>query len=129
MDVDEDEQFNQAFGEHTGIDDDVRRDINRIKYNDDILKELVLYSEDTENFTNHAWRLLGRYIANNTHLEKINASICRLADEEMASLFSELTKSTSLQQLDLQSNRFGIDGVFGVCCHSWRAHLHFIHSS
>lgn len=93
----EERQYQQAFGVHTGISE--------------ACKEIVKNSEDTENFTNQAFRLLGQYIANNTILENINLCVCRLTDEKMASLFSELTHSTSLINLNLSVNSFGIEGV------------------
>jgi len=107
----EDEEFNQAFGEHTGIDEEVREYINDIKENNDEIEEFKLSSDDTENFTNLAWTLLGRYIANNIHLVKIDLESCSLTDEKMALLFKELDNGVSLERLDANDNDFGIEGV------------------
>ena len=108
--MEEERHYQQAFGVHTGISEEVRDDINRIKNNSDDIEDLRLSSEDTENFTNLAWQLLGRYIANNTHLEGILVGDCGLTDEKIASLFSELVKS-SVERLDIDGNEFGIEGV------------------
>jgi len=107
----EDEQFNQAFGEHTGISKSCSGDINDIKNNDPDETELILNSSDVERFTDLSWRLLGRYIANNIHLEALVLSCCRLTDENMALLFRELPSSSSISALDMRMNDFGIEGV------------------
>ena len=100
--MDEDEQFNQAFGEHT----DISSYIEKIKNNDVDTEKLGI----TESITDLAWRLLGRYIANNTHIKSIDLTGCGLTDEKMALLFSELSSSTSVKEFDVHNNRFGIDG-------------------
>ena len=109
--MEEDEQFNQAFGKHTGITEYCREEIKRIKNNDPDVDEIVIRSSDADDFTNLAWRLLGRYVANNTHLTKLVLEYCHLTDEKMALLFKELTGSRSLERLDLDSNTFGVEGV------------------
>ena len=110
----EDEQFNQAFGEHTGIDEEVRVYINSIKDNVSDVYELMLRSDEIDGFTDLAWTLFGRYVANNTHLTKLDLEECSLSDEQIISLFSELTSSKSLDRLDLDGNDFGIDGVRSI---------------
>jgi len=107
----EDEQFYQAFGEHTGIDEEVRGYVNKIRNNNHDVNKLVLRSDHTNEFTDLARRLLGRYIANNTHLEKLDLDESGLTDEQIIPLFSELTSSKSLDRLDLDDNAFGIQGV------------------
>ena len=109
--MEEERQYQQAFGVHTGISEACKEIVSLVKDNDDYTYMLECSSEDTENFTNQAWRLLGQYIANNTYLENINLSMCRLTDEEMTSLFYKLTHSTSLINLNLSVNSFGIEGV------------------
>jgi len=109
--MDMEDEHQQAFGEHTGIDEEVRDNILSIKDNSDQLGELHLSSEEIENFTNLAWRLLGRYIANNTHLKTIGLGDCGISDEKMACLFRELAESTSLKNLCLDENEFGIEGL------------------
>ena len=101
------DQFNQAFGEHTGVSGSCRADINRIKNNDPDFTKLVLETFDAAEFTDLAWQLLGRYIANNNHLEKIDLEVCNLTNEKMVLLFKELVKS-SICKLDIRDNPFGI---------------------
>jgi len=114
--MDEEEQFTQAFGEHTGISEDCRDTINLIR-NDDIDLNILhdnkfeLDRGDADNFTDQAWALLGRYIANNTHLYMLDLDTVSLTDDEMGKLFRELTSSRSLDRLDLDRNEFGISGV------------------
>lgn len=57
----DDEQFLQAFGEHTGISQEVRDEINNIKNNDSDTTGLNMRSCDVVCFTDQARRLLGRY--------------------------------------------------------------------
>jgi len=71
----------------------------------------VLRLFDANLFTNLSWKLIGRYIANNSHLKRLSLDECGLTDEKMALLFSELVSSSSLQRLDLDFNRFGTEGV------------------
>ena len=109
----EDEQFNQAFGEHTGISEDSRERIDNVRQLRQVsLNRFALYSSETERFTDQAWRLLGRYIANNSHLEDMSLSNCNLiTDQKMALLFSGLVESISLTKLWLAGDEFGIDGL------------------
>ena len=102
----DDEQFHQAFGEHTGIARRGRNDIYDIRRSRYHTYHFSLNPNDADCFTNLAWRLLGRYIANNTHLTNIDLSRCGIADEELASLFRELTRSNSLARLNLYGNSF-----------------------
>ena len=109
--MDEEEQHRQAFGEHTDLSGRCITMINEIKFNINVdrfaLNELIA----TGDFSNLAWKLLGRYIANNTHLKIIGLNNCRISDERMALLFSELVGSKSLDSVDLNNNEFGIEGV------------------
>ena len=59
----EEEQFNQAFGEHTGISQRRRERINDIRQLAQI-KEFSLcpIDNDVERFSDMAWLLLGRYL-------------------------------------------------------------------
>jgi len=109
--MEEEEQYNQAFGEHTDIPEDCREYINDIKNNNPDVNDIVIRSSDADEFTNLAWKLLGRYIANNTHLKKLVLEYCHLTDETMAILFRALKSSVSLKWLDLDNNDFGINGV------------------
>jgi len=56
----EERQYHQAFGVHTyGISEACKEIVSLVKDNDDYTYMLECSSEDTENFTNQAWRLLG----------------------------------------------------------------------
>ena len=111
--MDEEEQFNQAFGEHTGISTRCRDEINFLKNNERINDDdiLIVDREDADIFTDLAWELLGLYIANNTHLEYLDFDGDDLTDEKMALLFRRLVRSESLTDLDLNCNSFGVEGV------------------
>jgi hypothetical protein len=74
--MDEDEQFNQAFGEHTGIVEGCREWIWNIKNNNDDSTVIHLRSVDADLFTDLAWRLFGRYIANKSNLRKLGLDMC-----------------------------------------------------
>jgi len=108
----DDEQHQAAFGEHTGLSDQCRFMINDIKSNsinvDKLLLNRLIGSVELSDL---AWKLLGRYIANNTHLKTISLRLCNISNEQMALLFSELVESRSLHHVDLGMNEFGIDGL------------------
>jgi len=109
-----DKEFNQAFGRHTGLSKGMRKVLDIIK-NNGIISELgenkfVLYPAEAILFTNQAWQLLGKYIANHTHLDDVDLDGCSLTDQKMFALFSGLVKS-SLSELDIRDNVFGIEGV------------------
>ena len=61
MSTSEDEQFDQAFGEHTGISQRLRERINDIRQLAQI-EEFPLYPNNAELFSDMAWILLGRYL-------------------------------------------------------------------
>ena len=106
----DDEQFNQAFGEHTGISNRRRIQIDDVRQLAQV-GDFYLQRSDADRFTDLAWKLLGRYIANNSHLKRLFLDECALTDQKLASLFSGLTRSVSLETMDLYHNEFGIDGV------------------
>jgi len=109
------EQFNQAFGEHTGISQRLRECINDIRQLAQIEKFTLYLSnaevfQTWECFSDMAWILLGRYIGNNNHLKEMDLYNCNITNENMTLLFNGLAKS-SLSKLDLKSNPFGVNGV------------------
>ena len=110
MSTSEVQQFHQAFGEHTGISNSRRIYINDVRQLQRI-KNFSLQRYDAQRFTDLAWRLLGRYIAKNNHLNKIELDCCNITDQKMASLFVELTGSTSLTSFRLDGNSFGLEGL------------------
>jgi len=108
------EQHQAAFGEHTGLSTGCRFIINGIKRNYIgvdrlILKELI--ETPSLELSDLAWKLLGRYIANNTCLKTFSLRSCGISDEKMALLFSELTSSSSISEFDVTINEFGIEGL------------------
>ena len=108
----DDEHFNQAFGEHTGISKDIRKRIDNVRQLRHVsLNRFTLYFSQSERFTHLSWTLLGRYIANNNHLEGLVLGDCGVTDERMALLFSGLVGSTSITKLWLAGNEFGVDGL------------------
>jgi len=80
-------------------------------FNQQVTNQFLLQPYDAVKFTGRAWKLLGQYIANNTHLVEIDLDCCSITDETMSSLFGELERSSSLQRLLLSDNEFSIDGV------------------
>ena len=116
--MDDDEQFEQAFGDNSGLQLYCKVVIEYIKNNNgsviefDAERSTTLFSPpSTDQFTDLAWRLLGRYISNNTHLKRITLNSQNLTDKKMGLLFSELERSVSLNKLDMSSNVFGIEGM------------------
>lgn len=113
MEVENELQHRLAFGRYTDvISDECLEEIRMIKNNQPTDSNVFLLNvEDADEFTDQAWKLLGRYIANNTHLVKIDLDGCHLTDEKMTLFFSELVRSSSLKSLLLGDNEFGIAGV------------------
>ena len=113
VEVENELQHRLAFDRYTDvISDECLEEIRLIKNNHPTdLNEFLLNVEDSDEFTDQAWKLLGRYIANNTHLVKIDLDGCHLTDEKMTLFFSELVRSSSLKSLLLGDNEFGIVGV------------------
>jgi len=109
----EEQQFHQAFGEHTGVTTDYRNAIHSIKDNNN--NGISWFHVDRVNanlFTNQAWTLIGRYVANNTKLTVFTlADSCNLTDVKMTSLFTELVKSSLHHVYIGMNNPFGIEGV------------------
>ena len=76
----EEAQHQAAFGEHAGISDHCRFMINDIK-NNSIHHDKLELLENYGEFSGLAWKLLGRYIANNTYLKNISLRCCGISDE------------------------------------------------
>mmetsp|Transcript_17040 Transcript_17040/g.30583 ORF Transcript_17040/g.30583 Transcript_17040/m.30583 type:complete len:240 (+) Transcript_17040:16-735(+) len=104
-----DEEHNEAFGEHVNI---LHRDeINWIRNNDPRRTTFVLEHDDAEKFSDLALELLGLYIAENEHLEHLRLEDLQLMDDDIYHLFLDLTWSISLKELKLGGNPFGLNGV------------------
>ena len=94
-----------------------RDHIGRIRNNDPTLTQFRLWPLDAARLSDEGWKLLGRYITNNTHLAKLHLSGRGLgahADSVMSILFNNLTASSSLKELDLAGNVFGLSGVHSM---------------
>ena len=84
---------------------------HRIKENDPRVKSIEPYGEDIQNMTDEECEELGRDIANNTHLKKIDLSFERINDHTMACLFRGLTRSSSIKELNMYRNELSSAGV------------------
>ena len=112
--MDEEEQFNQAFS-NSILDDDSKHLINCIQNNNHDVHTFELGDpEFADQFTDQMWVLLGQYIANNTHLTRIDLDNYGLTNRKMALLFRELKRSTSLNRLDMDYNDFDINALQGM---------------
>ena len=104
-------QHHQAFGGHTGLSEHCRFMINQIKSNSNSVDRLMLNELiETGEFSDLAWKLLGRYIAKNTNLKILGLHSCGISNKKMALLCGELWRS-ELHTLDLKCNSFGIEGM------------------
>ena len=73
---------------------------------------LTIKQLDSQHISNAGWEVLGSYIANNNHLEHINASHLSLTDDQLTSFFKYLNGgSNSLQDYICCNNQIGIDGI------------------
>eukprot|EP00579_Thalassiosira_antarctica_P027438 CAMPEP_0202005590 /NCGR_PEP_ID=MMETSP0905-20130828/10580_1 /ASSEMBLY_ACC=CAM_ASM_000554 /TAXON_ID=420261 /ORGANISM="Thalassiosira antarctica, Strain CCMP982" /LENGTH=148 /DNA_ID=CAMNT_0048563177 /DNA_START=148 /DNA_END=591 /DNA_ORIENTATION=- len=111
-----DEEHREAFEEVIGISQSCKDEINMIKNNDSDLEEFSLENVyaapgDVDYFSDLAWELLGRYIADNDHLVNIDLSLCHLTDEKNSLLFKYLTKARSLTTLNIANNNVGLNGI------------------
>ena len=105
----DEEQFTQAFG---CISQAEVHTIQMIKNNDPYVTSFIVVRNLANCLSELAWKLLGRYIANNDYLEILDLGCTNLTDEqEMAILFSRLANSRSLKQLILYDNEIGINGI------------------
>ena len=108
---DDDERHEEAFGDHIGISSLCRDEINHIKNNNLYVSGFSLEKHDADLFSDLAWELLGRYIAGNAQMERINLSQCGLTDSNTSILFRGLDKCIPLTDLELSANLFGIVGI------------------
>ena len=91
-----------------------RLQIDEIRDNNPTVTKLVFVRSDNR-LSDAGWRLLGRYIANNTHLQRLMFS--SLTDAKVIQLFQELTKSSSitvLSSFDPCAINLGNIGMAGV---------------
>ena len=109
--MDEDEQFQQAFGERT-IPQHVRDEINDIRNNNPDNTGFSLRYQYVSQFSDLALELIGRYIASNTHLKEINLSNFSLNDSTISNIFRRLSQGHQvLEELHLIENQIGPNGI------------------
>lgn len=96
----EDSEHQAVFGLY-GISRDSLCELNMIRENSARCNDCALHPEEMENFSVRAWELLGKYIANNTHLKCLNLSKFDYGDTNMSAFFGQLTKSKSVEEVDL----------------------------
>ena len=108
--IEEDEQFRRVFNGDCDISEECLDTINNIKNNYPNTTDLHINSSE-EILTELGWRLLGGYIANNTHLARIVFEGPDLTEARVSTLFESLVRSLSIELLVLDDNRFGINGV------------------
>ena len=104
--------------------------IDVIKNNGTISKlgenKFCLCPSNAERFADQAWQLLGKYIANNTHLDDVDLDGCSLTDQKMYALFSGLVKS-SLSELDIQSIWYRRSTIYGTVSSEFSEFIIYIH--
>eukprot|EP00581_Thalassiosira_minuscula_P019252 CAMPEP_0183732646 /NCGR_PEP_ID=MMETSP0737-20130205/38988_1 /TAXON_ID=385413 /ORGANISM="Thalassiosira miniscula, Strain CCMP1093" /LENGTH=540 /DNA_ID=CAMNT_0025965717 /DNA_START=213 /DNA_END=1832 /DNA_ORIENTATION=+ len=120
------QEFRTAFGrEHPYYPDDIRRDIRKIKNKDPNFRRFRLsdfhlrHSVTFGMFGDFAWELLGKYIANNPHLEEVDLSVeSSLTDDNMMILFQNLPMSKALTGMSIggeanieRGNSYGYEGI------------------
>lgn len=93
-------------------------DLHRIQANDPDFQHLERKRGDvsTQNMTDDEWEQLGHDISSNTHLREVTFSSFGLDhgilnDQKMACLFRGLTRSSSINDLDLYENRLSAAGI------------------
>ena len=115
----DEEQFQIAFGELSHISRRCGERIYNIKNNiPDTTNDLgpthfSLGFDDSDCFTDLAWELFGRYIANNTHLLRLDLNDASMTASDMSIFFRELAQNGggTLKELQLIGNEVDIDGV------------------
>ena len=115
--MDEDEQFQLAFGEQTQIRNSttLERYIHEIKNNGPNRNEFNLQYHYIPWFSDLALELIGRYIARNTHLRTINLNF--LVDRKastISKLFQGLSQGHVLEELFLEDNDMGTDDIRNI---------------
>jgi len=104
--IEEDEQFRRVFNGECDISEECLDTIRDVKNNYPTTTNLYIDSNE-DILTELAWRVLGGYIANNTHLTQIVLEGPGL----ISTLFESFVRSSSIKLLLLDDNRFGLYGV------------------
>jgi len=104
--IDKDVQFRQVFNGECDISEVCLDTIRDIKNNYPTTTCLHINSNE-QILTELGWRLLGGYIASNTHLTEINIESTNV---NASTLFELLVRSSSIRSLRLGRSVFGVTG-------------------
>ena len=85
--------------------------LQRIKRNDPSVELIELVGEYIQNMSDEKCEELGRDIANNTHLKKVDSSQELITDQKLSCLFRGLTRSSSIKDMLFNYNQFSAAGV------------------
>jgi hypothetical protein len=115
MDNSDDSDSDQFSEEENSPDEDEEITSQRSPENDTFLPHTIdvsgVYDEWMQDMTDEEWEELGRDISNNTHLTNLFLYDGALNDHKMTFLFRGLTRSSSLEVMRLDENRFSVAGV------------------
>ena len=103
----EDEEYRLAFANICSNEDI----IDGIRDNDPNITKFSLTRDHFHDLSNLACELLGRYIADNTHLKEFGLKENQITDDKLALLFRGLSKSSSIELIDLSHNDLGVNGI------------------
>ena len=105
-------RFTQLFGD-APISNKKIREIFAVVDGDPSRTEFSLsWVNAARHFTDAAWELLGRSIAENSHLRAASLSSCGIDDARASALFRGLAAGhCGLRKLDLSENEIGVAGV------------------
>eukprot|EP00984_Skeletonema_dohrnii_P012964 scaffold5316_cov90-Skeletonema_dohrnii-CCMP3373.AAC.8 len=104
---DDDDSYYGPNGE-----DNFLADLQRIRENDPSVTHLKVSTAlaYVHTMTDEDWEQLGRDVSNNGHLKKIKFVIA-LDDHNTTSFFRGLTRSSSIEEVILNTNSYGFSGV------------------
>lgn len=100
----EEEEEEDPLVEFTNMMQNIREN------NCDVTDICVFGGEYIEEITDDVWEELGRGIAVNSYLQEVRYEGA-LDDHNMFHLFSGLTRSNTIREMELSANEFGEDGV------------------
>ena len=108
---------NDSSSDHSeaslGEDEEWLAELQRIRENSYYTTDLDARGSHSyiQNMTDEDWEELGRDISNSTRLVSLNTGAGALNDHKMASLFRDLTESSSIRIMELYDNGLSVVGV------------------
>ena len=116
MDFDSDDEPSDSDDSSASMEEMLLNALQMIKENEPQLKELIWSSnyDYIQNMTDEEWEELGRDIANNTHLTKVELNHRALNNNRVSFLFRGLTRSSSMKELQLDNNYLDTIGVRSI---------------